>query len=98
MSCHSGIRNSVLLLGRFRTAIPWLTKLSRGESRTHCRQGWDRTPGPFMSEFPYFTEDLITRLRGALLHKRPNLRMERVDLRVWVRPRIDERRLIKWAH
>lgn len=30
-------------------------------------------PGPFMSEFPYFAEDLIIRLRGALLHKRPSI-------------------------
>ena len=98
--CHAiqVLENGILLLGRFRTAIPWLAKLSRSESCTHCRQGWDRTPGSFMNELPYFAEDLIIRLRGALLHKRPNLRMERVDLRVWVRPRIDERRFIKWAH
>ena len=87
-----------LLLGRFRTTIPWLAKLSRSESHTYCRQGWDRTTGTFMSEFPYFAEDLIIRLRGALLHKRPNLRLERVDLRVWVRPGIDKRRFIKGAH
>ena len=87
-----------LLLGRFRTTIPRLAKLSRSESRTHCRQGWNWTPGPFMSEFPYFAEDLIIRLRGAFLHKCPNLRVERVDLRVWVRPRIDKRRFIKRAH
>jgi hypothetical protein len=98
--CHAiqVLENSILLLGRFRTAIPWLAKLSRRQSRTHCGQGWDRTPGPFMSELPYFAEDLIIRLRGTLLHKRPNLRMECVDLRVWVRPRIDERRFIKRAH
>ena len=37
-------------------------------------------PGEFMSESPHFAEDLIIRLRGALLHKRPNLHMERVAL------------------
>ena len=60
--------------------------------------GRGRTAGPFVSEFPYFAEDLIIRLSGALLHERSNLRMERVDLRVGIQPRIDQRRFIKRAH
>src|ERR1700720_207327 len=78
-----------LLLGRFRAAIPRLAELSRRAPSARCRHGWDRMPGEFMSESPYFAEDLIIRLSGALLHKRPNLHMEPVDLGGRVRPRID---------
>lgn len=87
-----------LLRGRFRTTIPRLAELSRRDPSSHCRQGWDRAPGTFMSEPPYFPEELLIRLGSRLLHPRPNLGMERVDLGVRVRPRINERLFVKWAY
>jgi hypothetical protein len=84
-----GLKKGELLLGRFREAIPRLAELSRRGASAPFGHGWDSMPGEFMSESPYFAEDLIIRLSGALLHKRPNLHMEPVNLGARVRPRID---------
>jgi hypothetical protein len=67
-------------MGRFRAAIPRFAELSRRDPSARCRHGWDRMAGEFMSESPCFADDLIIRLSCALLHKRPNLHMEPVDL------------------
>lgn len=56
---HKGIGlDSELLLGRFRATIPRLAELSWRDASALCRHGWDRMPGEFMSESPYFAEDI----------------------------------------
>src|SRR6202040_4192646 len=93
-----GLKKGKLLLGRFRTTIPWLAKLSRRAPGSHGRHGRGITPGVIVSKSPYFAEELIIRLGSRPLHQCLNLRLELVDSCVGVRPRIHKGRFVKRAH